>query len=48
MQYFVTFTIFIDDGLERSEQDIKEFIQSKLDSGSINVENTTVEKVKHY
>lgn len=48
MQYYVTFTVFIEDGLERSEQDIKEFVESKFTTNSISVENTTVEIVKHY
>jgi hypothetical protein len=48
MQYYVTFTIFIEDGIERSEQDIKTFVESKLSTKSAIIENATVEKVKHY
>lgn len=48
MQYYVTFTVFIDDGLERSEEDIKAFVESKVTTKTLSVENTTVEKVKHY
>ena len=48
MQYFVTFTVFLDSDVEHSEQEIKEFIQDQLDSSGVSIENTTVEKVKHY
>ena len=47
MQYFVSFTIFLNSDVEHDEQEVKEFIKDQLDSAGVTIENTLVEKIKH-
>ncbi len=47
MQYYVSFTIFIDSDIAETESEIKEMIIDQLDSTGVSVENVKVESIKH-
>ena len=47
MQYYVSFTIFLDSDIEHSTEEIKDMIIDQLDSTGTNVENILVEHAKH-
>jgi hypothetical protein len=48
MQYFISFTLFLDQDEEVSKKEIKDFIMDSLDSSGASVENIEIKVVKHY